>query len=98
MPVIQELTVYVNQNLTLSCQTSDSPSRLVYWYKIDRKNKSYKKYISNESFYTIAKATVNDAGIYSCYVDESGKSMNRSIMVNVIGTFLACVVIYSYFI
>lgn len=90
MPISQEITVYANQNLTLSCRPRDSPSHLVFWYKTDRNNKDNEDFISTGPFYNVTKATVNDTGIYSCSATEWGTwGVESYILVTVIGELLS---------
>lgn len=87
MLVSQEFIVYANQNLTLSCYPRDSPSDMVYWYKIDRNNKDKPEiFLSEGPSYVIANAKVNDTGIYSCSAAEWGVwGIKSGFMINVIG-------------
>lgn len=87
MPISQEITVYANQNLTLSCRPRDSPSHLVFWYKTDRNNKDNEDFISTGPFYNVTKVTVNDTGIYSCSATEWGTwGVKSYILVTVIAS------------
>ena len=86
MSLSREVTIYANQNLTLSCQPRDSPRKLVYWFKSCRSRKGQEKHVYTGPTFTIAKATVNDAAFYSCSAAEWGFwGIRRYILVSVIG-------------
>lgn len=83
--VSREITIYADQSLTLSCQSRDSPEKLIYWHWRNRSHKATDNFVKQGPTYTINKATVDDTGFFSCSAAEWGIwAIMHYIFVNVI--------------